>query len=309
MLLEPEMVLTRYVCLDREAKKEILADVRHRKRVDILDAKYNGRIREAQEWKAEKGALPQTDEEKAQVLQAHIDRRLREELDQLEWSERRPEVIAWKEEQEGKTIVSERQWNLAQAMVNAINSDPWNVGVREWLAAAKWSAEDVEVSLFGSTPSFGELGGVPIKGRPDVVSPDGDWILDPKTCLSVQEDDFARQVENLGYDISMGAYAYLLQLNGLQRPLALFLAQEKTPPFRARLHELTYNHLNWGAARFLSLTRELKAAYLTNEWDLDEMGNPYCGPVAIQPGDWRSTEIDGLHMEVLRQPDPFAHAL
>jgi hypothetical protein len=296
MILEPETLHTKYVLVNDEVRDAVLADVRARKRTEVMAKAYSGNCAEARAWKAMHGGVsPQTPEDKAQVLAAYHARLLKDEVDGIEWHSRRPEFIEWADEQKekGLTIVWPSVWDRAEAMADSLATLPENRWIAEFLAENKATEKEATVLCANHMPRFDQT--VQLKGRPDWIAQN--CVIDLKTARSIDfsslgTSDFGRQVVSMGYDLSMGAYLYQLQRLGRKPDRAFFLAQESTMPFRARVFEVSHDQLQLGATRFLRVIQDLMEALETGVWDRDATGLPIDAPVMLDVPDWYGRVIE-----------------
>ncbi len=124
---------------------------------------------------------------------------------------------------EGKTIVSRDEADLAYNMANSLirDSGATSEQVRKLL---KW-AKATEVSYFYETED-----GIKLKVRPDLLT--NGKIVDWKTCSldSLDEDSIARQIIKYRYDVSLSMYQYVLhEIEGKWYTPILVFVQKQEP--------------------------------------------------------------------------------
>jgi hypothetical protein len=311
LVLEPEEARKRYVVVDDSVRDSLLADVRERKRAEVMAKTYSGNCAEAKAWKSIHGRSPSTESEKAEVLAAYHARLLRESVDEIEWHGRRPEFIEWRNEQEkaGKTVVWPDVWASVNAMVESIWELPENAAVAEYLQGHLMPYR-AEVSMFSTAFEMPDGSKAQLKGRADWVPANG--IVDLKSTRGIDfdsrgESDFGRDVVAMGYDVSMGAYLYQLQRLGMPNcTRAFFLAQEKRIPYRVRLFEVPHSVLAYGAVRYLSKIRDLWEGLRDGNLDRDAMGQPFTAPIALDLPEWYCSLADANpHRSIIREIHPF----
>jgi exodeoxyribonuclease VIII len=84
-----------------------------------------------------------------------------------------------------------------------------------------------------------DLTGALCKIRIDCLSKVGDKlvIVDYKTTADASNDGFMRHALNLGYDFQAGMYCEGIEKTTGQKPLFVFIAQEKTPPYSVNIFQ------------------------------------------------------------------------
>lgn len=291
MLFEPDLIASQYAILTPEIQEQLLAVARERKAAGVTA--YSGRIKEAQDFKAKHGRLPETDDEKAACLSAAKARA----MDEASWHPRLTELAEWQAAQReaGRTIVSPDTYALAAAMVDAIHSNPANRDVRRYVDqfVPGSFARRAEVSLYAIVRWQDTETEVQLRSRPDLIGM-GDEFCDPKTALSCHPDDFAKNVSNFGYDIQAGVNVWASRLLA-DDPMAAeftfpkkrfcFLAQEKEPPFFARLWYLPDEWLAYGVHRAKSIMRHLTRCWDEGDWTRASGDDYQFGTDADEPGE------------------------
>lgn len=134
--------------------------------------------------------------------------------------------------QAGHTWVTAAEHAKIVAMRDALNA---HAPARDLLAAPGTP----EVSVFAEHPS-----GVIVKARPDywLADPDDEGrpvLVDYKTTKNAEPDAFTRACIDYGYAQSAAWYRTVLSLAGCgEGARMVFIAQEKTPPYRVGVYEL-----------------------------------------------------------------------
>lgn len=265
LVLEPDTFSDAYAVVDKPLLADLMQAARHR----VANSDYNARFGEAQDWKRQHGRLPETDEEKRDVMLM----RAAKVLQGAKPSEQ-PEFIGWKEDQEaaGKVVLWESDLDLAVAMRDAI----WTFDATKQ-ARKIVDAGTIEASLF-DIEGAGDYD-IQLKGRPDCFG--RGVLLDLKhTGKPLSGPSFAQSVERFGYDFSAGAYVSLLDSLDSEVHTVGWLVQETIPPFRATTFAVGLNdpeqseRIRWGGWRFRELASLISEAYRTNSWDEWTEGGP-----------------------------------
>ena len=158
----------------------------------------------------------------------------------------------WKEAKlaadlDGKTLLTEDDFDLAQAMAAAVMAHP---AASLFVNAADLVAEG---SFFAEDPQTG----VKIKCRPDGYIPPylNDGILfDIKTTQDASPNGFPRDVSKYGYDLQAAFYRRVMRLHGAGDLEFYFICVEKAAPHAVCLHKLTDEYI---AAADLKVTETL----------------------------------------------------
>ncbi len=104
------------------------------------------------------------------------------------------------------------------------------------------SKGEPEVSLVWEHPTHGFL----CKCRLDWINADKLWVIDYKTTLDASSDRFGRDVVNYGYDVQAAWNSQGVDVLFGNRPKFFFIAQEKAPPFAAKVYHVPQGVLNRG---------------------------------------------------------------
>lgn len=120
-----------------------------------------------------------------------------------------------------RQTISQEQYDLANIWAEKILQHP---KAKEYFAKKSIN----EVSIFWTDKNTGEL----CKARPDKIILETDCIVDLKTAVSAQQDDFQRKAFDLGYhrQAYWFAEAYKQQY-GKDLKEFVFIVVEKTPPY------------------------------------------------------------------------------
>lgn len=182
---------------------------------------------------------------------------------------------------EGKTVIDLDTYATIRGMVDKAIGNPQ---VRKLLSGRK------EIPFFWTDPDTG----VACKVKCDCVTylDDMPVIVDYKTCKSAKTEDFIRDAYKYGYHLQVAMYTEgMMQVKHLkERPMFVFIVEEKDPPFALNLVTVPDDVMDYG----LDTMRELLGIYK----ECEEMDNwfGYNGPFNQQnemslPG-WLAKEIE-----------------
>jgi hypothetical protein len=134
--------------------------------------------------------------------------------------EGKAEYAAFEAASAGKTVLSAKEYALAQNMANSIRR-------RAFPSAAIKAAGEAEASFFWKDTSLGTL----CKCRPDYLRNDG-YIIDVKTTEDARPAHFERSAEKYRYYVQAAFYAQGVEaVTGEKIRDFLFIVAEKSPPF------------------------------------------------------------------------------
>lgn len=130
----------------------------------------------------------------------------------------------FEETSQGKTIVTMDMVEQASAMCGAINAEP---------LARKLLAGEHEKPFFW----VDEMTGEECKCRVDVLNTaySQPIIVDVKSTTDASTDAFMRSAINYGYDFQSAFYTDGVEKNIGQKPLFVFIAVEKEPPYAVNI--------------------------------------------------------------------------
>ena len=159
------------------------------------------------------------------------------------------------DQNEGKDIITEEQFEQIEAMRNAAYATPF---------VSKLLSGEKELSFFGTD----EETGLAIKCRPDCITEvDGNYILiDYKTCNDAEDMKFYRDSIKFGYDLQMAYYMDILQKVTGKEFQVVIIAQEKTAPYAVNVFELTEDYLENGRDLYKELLNVYKECSETDNW-------------------------------------------
>ena len=155
-----------------------------------------------------------------------------------------------------RTVITEKEYEQISEMVEALkqNETAWQLV----------SGGKHEQSYFWTDPDTG----LACKVRPDVVT---EWngkpyLVDYKTTDSCADGHFERSCERYGYKLQAGMYTEgMLQTEFKEYGFA-FVAQEKTPPYAARVYDCKEDFIKEGYDLFREYIGTLKYCEDTGDW-------------------------------------------
>lgn len=274
LLDDPAQFHREFAVVDQELRAELLELAKYRHLADA-PKEYSGRLKEAQEFVKANGRKPDENEQ-ALILRQARDRY----CEGVKIHSQSPELIAWCAEQEsaGKSVIWPKQYEAAQAMVQALRDCPANAGVADWLDGL--GPRSCEQSMFAQLEKRDGTR-IQLKGRPDMIPHQQKFFLDPKTAISAWPDEFAKSVDKFGYHYQAGGYCLISELLvdhpdpiiaqqaaelGFPKEEFLFLVQEKRPPFLAKVYSLPKDWIKLGRIRFLDACRSIADVASTGKW-------------------------------------------
>lgn len=155
----------------------------------------------------------------------------------------------------GKLPIPATDYKNMLAMLRAIHADPWASGLLH--------NAYVEQSFFWMDPL-----GILRKCRTDVVTWDGQLVVDLKTTDDVSEAGFGRTIAQRRYHVQAAWYLDILHaLYGDDAPKGwAFIAAQKTRPFDVAVHELTEEQIHLGRLLYQRDLAVLIECQRTNYW-------------------------------------------
>lgn len=182
----------------------------------------------------------------------------------------------WKEAKlaadlDGKTLLIEDDFDLAQAMAAAVFAHP--------AAQILLQANDLvaEGSFFAEDPQTG----VKIKCRPDGYIPSLGILFDIKTTQDASPDGFPRDVRKYGYDLQAAFYRRVMQLHcgGEGGDMTFyFVCVEKTAPHAVCVHILTPEYLAAADLKVTDTLYKITNAEAANDYPT---GWPLCNVIDL----------------------------
>ena len=156
-------------------------------------------------------------------------------------------------ESEGKDVITEEQFEVIDAMRNAMLATPF---------VSKLINGEHEVSLFWTD----EDTGIKCKCRPDSLNDKLKIVVDYKTCDNAETQHFMRKAIDLGYDLQASYY-----LDGVKASTGLdcifvFIAQEKKPPYAVNILQADDVFIRSGRQLYKDMLATYKECTETGNW-------------------------------------------
>lgn len=156
-------------------------------------------------------------------------------------------------ESEGKDVITEEQFEVIDAMRNAMLATPF---------VSKLINGEHEVSLFWTD----EDTGIKCKCRPDSLNEKLRIVVDYKTCDNAETQHFMRKAIDFGYDLQASYY-----LDGVKASTGLdcifvFIAQEKQPPYAVNILQADDVFIRSGRQLYKDMLATYKECTETGNW-------------------------------------------
>ena len=139
--------------------------------------------------------------------------------------------MIFERESQGKIILNEEQFEIAQKASQSILSHP----VSQFLQGGK-----AEASYFSN------INGIDVRVRPDYYREDIGVVFDVKTTTDASPDGFIKAIANYGYYIQNAFYINTLKSLGLKANKFIFIAVETKEPFMVGVYEITPDAVAFG---------------------------------------------------------------
>jgi hypothetical protein len=153
-------------------------------------------------------------------------------------------LAAFQEANKGKAIIATDDVVLITEMDKAIKAHP--------MAKRLIGTGTNEVSVLWTDP----FSGLPCKARPDTISDEiQHTLIDLKTVKSADVHNFTSSVVTYGYAVSKDQY-----------DLFVFIAVEKTEPFKVAVFTLSPTFIEWGRSSYQYLINIENKCRQTGEW-------------------------------------------
>ena len=156
-------------------------------------------------------------------------------------------------------------------------------GIYESIMNNKWCFDHLASGLVEHCGLYTDTEhGVKVKFKPDLISTEGKYILDIKTCQDAGTRSFQRSAIDYGYDIQ--AYHYLsstIEMLEAKMHNFFFVCVEKEPPYAVKTYRAGDDLLTSGKRKYQQGIGMYARCLLTNEWP----GYP-SEPETINPPPW-----------------------
>lgn len=160
-----------------------------------------------------------------------------------------------KAEEDGKIVVTEKQWLDIRAMVLALDRYP--------LFRAAFSRGKPERTIVWQDQETG----VWLRCRPDWLPDDVTHIPEYKTALSARQQSFSNAIKDYGYHIKAAHMMAGIRAVGLGDPKTFtHYVQEKEAPYLAAIHTLPRESLEYGEVQWRAAVRNFARCLERNDW-------------------------------------------
>ena len=169
---------------------------------------------------------------------------------------------------DGKTLLTESDFDLAQAMATAV--------FEHQAASAFFKYGDMvaEGSFFADDPHTG----VKLKCRPDGYLPEVGIMFDIKTTQDASPNGFPRDVRKFGYDLQAQFYRKVMKLHGAGDLAFYFVCVEKDAPHAVCVHALTDEYLAAADLKVTDTLHKIANAEAANDYPT---GWPLCNVIDL----------------------------
>lgn len=186
---------------------------------------------------------------------------------------------ACEEENAGKLVVKQDEWDAALAMRDA------TMKCREFVALRKKSRFEL------SAVWHNNVAGEPCKGRMDIWSEYGSGIIaDLKTAASAHPDAFQKAIWNYGYHIQAAWYRSGAKALGLSdAPEFYFIVVESSPPHATAIYRLDSESIAAGEAQVNAALRKYARCKELGVWP------SWDGVREIGLSEWQLRQVEEQH--------------
>jgi hypothetical protein len=169
------------------------------------------------------------------------------------------EAKAWRDktEAEGKVILRADDFEMVQAMAEAIKRSPQ--------CSRAFRDGKPERSLIWQD----EQTGVWLKSRPDWLpdDPSRGWVIDYKTTADLRPRKFSAQAFECGYHLQAALQMDACRIVLGVEPLGIgHVVQEKTPPYLAELRLFTAEQIEFGRREYRRALQTFARCWATKQW-------------------------------------------
>lgn len=161
------------------------------------------------------------------------------------------------EREAGKIAIDRETYDTVKAMANKVMADPM---ARKLFSGRKelpyfWTDADTGVKCKVKLDCLTYLDDMPV-------------VVDYKTCKSAKTEDFVRDAYKYGYHVQAAMYTEaVMRVKRLtERPMFVFVCQEKDPPFALNLITVPEDTVNFGLDEFRTLLGIYANCEKTGAW-------------------------------------------
>lgn len=161
---------------------------------------------------------------------------------------------AEREEASGKTLISLKDWDKAEAIANQVRLHPtWRK-----LAPYDWHTEHVI--------EWDANGIVPARSKLDIIVPELSIICDVKTTADASPEAFAKSVANYRYHVQAAFYLDACKQAFNQDFSFMFCVVEKESPFNVAFYDLDEEAIYAGRLEYLADLQTYSDCLEADEW-------------------------------------------
>lgn len=155
----------------------------------------------------------------------------------------------------GKIVVPSEMYSLAKAMRDSVMAEPF---------AAKLLLGEREVPFFWAEDDSSEA----CKCRVDCLNTNlrQPIVVDLKSTTDASTEGFTKSAIQYGYDFQAAMYSEGVERNIMERPLFVFIAVEKEPPYAVNILQADELFLRRGERIFRELVGVYHDCKLTGNW-------------------------------------------
>lgn len=175
-----------------------------------------------------------------------VDRRTKE--GKLQWAE-------FKETGDGKTIIPSEMYEQAAVMRASVEAEPLAVKLLNGSREAPFFWRD-------------DLTGEECKCRTDCLNQNYSQpiVVDLKSTADASTEAFTKDAIRYGYDFQAAMYSAGVEANIMERPLFVFIAVEKTPPYAVNILQADERLLRRGDRIFRNALTVYHECKLSGNW-------------------------------------------
>ena len=162
-------------------------------------------------------------------------------------------------ENAGKTGLDADDFETIKEMAAALDANPETAAYKELIASGNARTEVPFVWIDSDT---GEM----CKCKADMIIDERAEIVDFKTALSCEDGAFERAALKYGYAYQAAFYTEGVDICTMEKHAFTFIAQEKNPPYAARIYECDEGFIDEGRTMFHLFLRRFHNCRMAEEW-------------------------------------------
>lgn len=162
-------------------------------------------------------------------------------------------------ENAGKQGIEASDLETIKEMAAALDQNPATAAYKALIDSGK---ARTEVPFAWIDKDTGEM----CKCKADAIIDERAEIIDFKTALSCEDGAFERAAHKFGYAYQAAFYTEGIDSYTMEKHTFTFIAQEKTPPYAARVYECDEGFIDEGRTLFHILLRRFHNCRMAEEW-------------------------------------------